>query len=224
MTHGIAEPVPDDEHGAGRRLRRAFAHDVSSVRLRAALAAGTEPAPGDVEVLVARCADEPDFFVREMLTWALTRHPAETTVPLLRDELERDESQARSQALHTLSKIGEPDTWAAITADLLHDEEDEVARAAWRAAVALVPAGSEEDLAGELVRELGRGAWEVQLSLSRALLALGHRAEPAITSASTRGSRGARMHALATLRLLEDPGESFEAAMYEADRALDLGS
>lgn len=204
----------------GTRLRRLFAENEPSARLRAALAAGTEPASAHIEVLVAQCAHEPDFYVREMLTWALTRHPAATIVPLLVTELARPEPQARSQALHTLSKIGDPGAWPAITPDLLRDDDDEVARAAWRAAVALVPAGSEEALAVELTKELGRGAREVQLSLSRALLTLGYLAEPAIEAAATRGPRSVRLHALATLRLLEDPQESFEAAMYEADRAL----
>src|SRR5699024_5104088 len=136
----------------------------------------------------------------------------------------RPEPQARSQALHTLSKIGDPGAWPAITPDLLHDDDDEVARAAWRAAVALVPAGSQEALARDLVKELGRGARQVQLSLSRALLALGQRAEPVIVAATTYGPRPARLHALATRILLDDPEESFEAAMYEADRALELGS
>src|SRR5699024_6116679 len=192
----------------GTRLRRVLTDDEPSTRLRAALAAGTEPASAHVEVLVAQCATEPDFFVREMLTWALTRHPAATIVPLLLGELERAEPQARSQALHTLSKIGDPGAWPALTPDLLHDDHDQVARAAWRAAVALVPAGSEEALAVELAEELGRGAREVQLSLTRALLVLGHAAEPALEAATTHGPRPARLHALATRHLLDDPEES----------------
>lgn len=39
----------------------------SSVRLRAALQIGTTPDPRFVDVLVERCAIEPDFSVREML-------------------------------------------------------------------------------------------------------------------------------------------------------------
>ncbi len=53
----------------------------SSVRLRAVMAAGTEARPSDLEVLVERCAVEPDLQVREALTWALVRLPAETVVP-----------------------------------------------------------------------------------------------------------------------------------------------
>lgn len=65
------------------RLTRVFqasrAQDTNT-RLQAALAAGTDPTPQDVGALIAQCATEPDFFVRDMLTWALTRHPAGTIV------------------------------------------------------------------------------------------------------------------------------------------------
>src|ERR1051325_6763341 len=96
-------------------LVNALSAGESSVRLQAALAAGTQAAPGLRETLVARCAVEPDFFVRDMLTWALTRLPAERTVPRLRAELRSTHAQARSQALHTLSKIGDRQVWPDIT-------------------------------------------------------------------------------------------------------------
>src|SRR3954467_14085667 len=120
---------------------RGLADSRPSVRLRAAMAAGTSPDPRFVDGLVERCAIEPEFSVREMLTWALTRHPPSVTVPELVDELRSEGSQPRSQALHTLSKIGDRRAWPAITPALLTDADDEVARSAWRAAVALVPDG-----------------------------------------------------------------------------------
>lgn len=89
------------------RAVRGLEHSSSSVRLRAALAVGTSPDPRCVDTLVGHCATEPDFSVREMLTWALTRHPAAVTVPALVGELRSEHGQARSQALHTLSKIGD---------------------------------------------------------------------------------------------------------------------
>ncbi len=115
------------------RILRGLAHGDASVRLRAALAAGTTPDPQLIDKLVERCAVEPDFSVREMLTWALTRHPAALTVPGLVAELRSETAQARSQALHTLSKIGDRRAWPAITRALLTDTDDEVARSAWRA-------------------------------------------------------------------------------------------
>lgn len=83
----------------------------SSVRLRAALAVGTAPDPRFVDKLIQRCAIEPEFFVRDMLTWALVRHPVSLTLPELLRELRSERAQARSQALHTLSKIGDRQAW-----------------------------------------------------------------------------------------------------------------
>ena len=120
-------------------LTKALEHPDASLRLTAALGAGMAPHPGKIAPLVQRCRIEPDFFVRDMLTWALTRHAQDLTVPLLLDELRSPLAQARSQALHTLSKIGDPATWPAITSGHLHDPDPEVARTAWRTAAGLAP-------------------------------------------------------------------------------------
>ncbi|MEV8020758.1 HEAT repeat domain-containing protein [Streptomyces sp. NPDC086554] len=200
-----------------------LADDRSSVRLRAALAVGTTPDPRFVAKLVERCAIEPEFFVRDMLTWALTRHPVSLTLPELLREVRSERTQARSQALHTLSKIGDPQAWPAITRSLLSDADDEVARSAWRAAVVLVPEGEEPSLAAVLATQLGRGERETQLSLSRALVALGAVIEPALQAASTAADPRMRAHALATQRLLRDPDAGFEFAIEEAKRVVALG-
>ncbi|MGS0684918.1 HEAT repeat domain-containing protein [Nakamurella sp. GG22] len=175
-----------------------------------------------MEVLVERCEVEPDFFVRDMLTWAVTRHPTTLTLPRLHQELGADAAQARSQALHTLSKIGDQEAWSAITTELLRDQDPDVARSAWRAAVALVPQGSEGTLAQELASQLGRGQRDLQLSLSRAIAALGEAARPALEEAARVGNAGGRAHAVATLRLLDHPEESFDVAVHEAQRFLAL--
>ncbi|SDD16615.1 HEAT repeat domain-containing protein [Auraticoccus monumenti] len=203
-------------------LREALEDLAPSARLQAAMAAGMQPGPADPPVLVARCALEPDFYVRDMLTWALTRHPAAVTVPLLLAELRDGSPQARSQALHTLSKVGDPRGWTAITPELLRDPEDEVARTAWRAAVALVPEGAEADLAATLVTQLGRGGPEVRRSLSRALVDLGEAAGSALAEAATRGDVATRTHAIATQRLTLDPEQGFEASVSEAERVVAL--
>ncbi|MFE7430654.1 HEAT repeat domain-containing protein [Streptomyces sp. NPDC057545] len=195
----------------------------SSVRLRAALAVGSTPDPRFVDKLVERCAIEPEFFVRDMLTWALTRHPVSVTLPELLREVRSERAQARSQALHTLSKIGDRRAWPAITATLLADADDEVARSAWRAAVVLVPEGEESALATALATQLGRGGRETQLSLSRALVALGEAIVPALRTATTAPAPSIRAHALATRRLLRDPDAGFEFAIKEAKRIVVLG-
>ena len=203
-------------------LQTGLADPHPSRRLQAALAAGTHPNPDNIDVLVERCAVEPDFYVRDMLTWSLTRHPASLTVPRLMKELSSESAQARSQALHTLSKIGDPNSWSAVTTALLHDADDEVARSAWRAAVALVPPGEKSQLAQHLSLQLGRGCRDLQLSLSRALAALGNAARPAIEKAAQRGTKKTSLHALATQQLLDDPDTGFEAALHDARRVMAL--
>jgi HEAT repeat protein len=215
----MTRPEPDKETV---RAFQALESGNPTVRLRAALAVGTSPDPRFVDRLVQRCAVEPEFAVREMLTWALIRHPPEQTVPKLIDELRSPRAQARSQALHTLSKFGDRRAYPAITRALLADADDEVARAAWRAAVALVPEGAEAELAEILATQLGRGERETQLSLSRALIALGEPAAPVVSTATTHRDQRVRQHAIATERLARDPDAGFEYAVEQAKRVVAL--
>ena len=214
-------PISASLHGP--RDADALGATDASVRLRAALAAGASPDPGLLERLVERCAVEPDFFVRDMLTWALTRLPADAVLPRLRRELGADRPQARSQALHTLSKVGDARAWPWLTRDLLRDGDDEVARTAWRVAVALVPEGEVAGLGDELVGQLGRGGRDVQRSLSRALVDLGDVVAPALETAVADPDRGVARHAWVTQVLLRDPETGFDAAVAEAERVLALG-
>jgi HEAT repeat protein len=216
--------VPIHTERTKTQLTAALAAQAPSTRLQAALAIGTDPDPELLDLLVARCGVEPDFYVRDMLTWALTRLPADLTVRRLLAELDSDISQARSQALHTLSKIGDLRAWPAMTPELLSDPDDEVARAAWRAAEAVVPEGSERELAETLATQLGRGEREVQRSLSRALVALGTVIEPILKRAVESDDPVVAAHAAATQRLLDDPDAAFEPAVKEAKRIFALGT
>jgi len=208
------------ESAAATGLRRALTAESSSARLEAALAAGTHPQPEYVDVLIERCAIETDFYVREMLTWALVRHPADLTVPRLLEQTTSVEHQAQSQALHTLSKIGDPRGWSIITPALLRDEHDDVARTAWRAAVMLAPLEERPALAATLATQFARGEREVRSSLTRAFFELGDAAAPALEQARSHPDLEVRVHALATQRIIDDPDEGFESAMWEARRAL----
>ncbi|MFF0337121.1 HEAT repeat domain-containing protein [Streptomyces fimicarius] len=209
--------------GAVRALR-GLEDGRPAVRLRAALAVGTTPDPRFVDKLVERSAVEPDFFVRDMLTWALTRHPVSVTLPRLLGEVRSEQASARSQALHTLSKIGDRRAWPAITRALLTDADDEVARSAWRAAVVLVPEEEEVALGALLATQLGRGGPETRLSLSRALIALGDAMASALAAAAKDPDPRVRAHALATDRLLRDPDAGFTFALEEAKRVVALGA
>ncbi|MFH8585330.1 HEAT repeat domain-containing protein [Streptomyces celluloflavus] len=214
--------VPKEDTNTMRALQ-GLENDSSSVRLQAALAVGTAPEPAFIGKLIERCAIEPEFSVREMLTWALTRHAASMTLPVLLDEVRSERAQARSQALHTLSKIGDRRAWPAITPALVSDADDEVARSAWRAAVVLVPEGAEHELAVVLATQLGRGERATQLSLSRALIALGEAMLPTVGAATTDPDPRVRTHAIATERLWRDPDAGFEFAIEEAKRLVALG-
>ncbi|MEV0972716.1 HEAT repeat domain-containing protein [Microtetraspora glauca] len=215
--------MPKEDTNTMRALQ-GLENSSSSMRLQAALAVGTTPDPRFIDKLIERCTIEPDFYVREILTWALTRHSSSMTVPKLVDELGSERAQARSQALHTLSKIGDRQAWPAITRALLTDADDEVARSAWRAAVVLVPEGKKPELAGVLATQLGRGERETQLSLSRALIALGKVIMPTLRAAMTDLDPRVRQHAIATERLSRNPDAGFEFAIEEAKRVVALGT
>ncbi len=203
-------------------LRAALETPDASHRLQAALSAGTRPDPEFIDALVARCAVEPDFFVRDMLTWALVRQDRAPTLEALLPQLASDVAQARSQALHTLSKIADPAIWGAITPALISDPDDEVAAAAWRTAAALVPPGREAALAAALAAELGRGDRETQRRLSRAFAALGAPARAAVENAAKSQDEAVGANALATLAVMDNPDESFESAVHEATRIVAL--
>ena len=190
-----------------------------SARMRAALDAGTTRDPASVDLLVERCGVESDFFVRDMLTWALTRLPADLTVPRLLEELSSPFPQARSQALHTLSKIGDPRARPALTASLLHDEEDVVARAAWRAAFVLTPVEERPALAEDLATELGRRSRECWRTLSEVLVHVGEPARAPLDRVAAEGTYSQRAHAAATLLLLDGLARDFRSAVEEAQRA-----
>ena len=198
MTHEGNEEVVG-------RLKVALEADSASVRLQTAMAAGLRPHDTYIDTLVERFAVEPDFFVRDMLSWALARLPPDATLPRIRQELGSERAQARSQALHTLTKIDDRRAWAWITRDLLRDADDEVARTAWRVAVALVPEDEKKDLVDELVGQLGRGDREVRLSLSRALVGLGDVIEPALEKAAASPDPAVVAHARATEVMPRDP-------------------
>ncbi|APT82315.1 HEAT repeat domain-containing protein [Corynebacterium ammoniagenes] len=185
----------------------------SSLRLRRALAMGTNPQSGDLPLLIAQLGKEPDFFVRDMLTWAITRHPVTTSYPLLVRAL--DNPDGRSQVLHTLSKLAHPDTWSVITAAMLHDEDIEVRTTAWRVAVAAVPDNQVDYLVAELIQELGRGDIDTQRSLSRALASLSFASRNRVAALAT--------HARHVLALMDNPDAHDELSSDFARKLAALG-
>jgi len=170
-----------------------------SVRLKAALAAGTYPNLDHIEVLISQCASESDFFVRDTLSWALMRQDRPTVVQRLIPELKSTNPQSRSQALHTLSKIGDQNNYALITRDLLLDSDDFVASTAWRSASVLVPDADKPALVEILISQLGRGDSDTQFGLTRFLCAIGQPIVAALTLAAQSQDEVVRTHAEFTL-------------------------
>ncbi|MBU3734533.1 MAG: HEAT repeat domain-containing protein [Candidatus Planktophila sp.] len=180
-------------------LREVLESPDQSVRLKAALAAGTYPNPEHIKVLIQQCAIENDFFVRDTLSWALMRHDQKSVVDLLKLELLSENTQARSQALHTLSKIGDKENYPLITRDLLLDPDDFVASTAWRSASVLVPEADKPALVDLLVTQLGRGDSDTQFGLTRFLCAIGKPIVAPLTQAAQSADEVIRTHAEFTL-------------------------
>jgi HEAT repeat protein len=165
-------------------LQTLLASPDQSVRLKAALAAGTYPDPEYIEILIAQCTHEPDFFVRDTLSWALMRHDVKKVVKRLEVELQSSNPQAKSQAIHTLSKIGDKANYLLITDEMLFDQDDFIASTAWRVASVLVPDDQKSILVKKLITQLGRGDSDTQFGLTRFLCALGECIVEPLTEAS----------------------------------------
>ncbi len=176
-----------------------------SLRLRAAMMAGTYPSTEFIEVLVVQCAIESEFLVRDMLTWALIRNDTKLVIERLKPELSSDVAQARSQAVHTLTKIGDPTTYPLVSGNLLFDADDRVAMTAWRAASLLVPEQLIPTLIPALLTQLGRGEFEIQFALSRALCSLGEEILEPLAQRSKSATPEVAEHLAFTLRLLKNP-------------------
>ena len=165
-------------------LQTLLASPDQSVRLKAALAAGTYPEVEFIEVLISQCAIESDFFVRDTLSWALMRNDVAKVVKRLETELQSANPQAKSQAIHTLSKIGDKANYSLITDEMLFDPDDFIASTAWRVASVLVPDDQKEILVKKLITQLGRGDSDIQFGLTRFLCALGECIVEPLTEAS----------------------------------------
>lgn len=165
-------------------LQTLLASPDQSVRLKAALAAGTYPDPEYIEILIAQCTHEPDFFVRDTLSWALMRHDVKKVVKRLEIELQSSNPQAKSQAIHTLSKIGDKANYPLITDEMLFDQDDFIASTAWRVASVLVPDDQKSILVKKLITQLGRGDSDTQFGLTRFLCAIGESIVEPLTQAS----------------------------------------
>jgi HEAT repeat protein len=184
-----------------------------SVRLKAALAAGTYPQLGFVEILISQCRHEPDFFVRDTLSWALMRQDRDAVMEKLIPELTSPVAQARSQAVHTLSKIGDKKNYSLISNQLLLDQEDSVASTAWRAASVLVSEEEKSALVAVLITQLGRGDSDTQFALTRFLCAIGDAILEPLKEAAKSENEVIRIQAEITVMRYQEMKLEFEAKL-----------
>ena len=164
-------------------------HPHEDVRQRAALALGPHVEPEMAERLAAQLWDEPDFFVRESLTWLLTRIP-EAALPLAIDALSDDRPLVRHDAVHLIGKIGDPSAVDAVL-PLTADADDEVAA---KARFVLTRLGDPAAIPA-LTAYLGRGGDDRRTELTRDLASFGKAAVPFLEEAAAHTDSAVRDHA-----------------------------
>ena len=203
-------------------LREAFTNPDSTYRLNLAMNVGTFPNDSYIHVLVDQFEVEPDFYVRDTLTWALLNHNRDKVLKRILFDVNSPYPQMRAQCLHTLSKIADPHTWSAITHEHLTDPNDSIATTAWRAAAILVPDEDTAELIDVLCTQLGRGDTRTQLSLSKALLNLGEPALDALKAFHAVENVDVREHVASIFRLAKDHEAEYLNAIEAAKRKASL--
>ncbi|GGC54766.1 hypothetical protein GCM10011410_03950 [Hoyosella rhizosphaerae] len=180
------------------------------VRQAAALTLGKLAHRAATPELVARLWTEQDFFVRETLSWAVTR-VADAATPLLLNALAGADTSARVQALHVLSKIADPATTDAILPLASSDDLDVAAKARW----ALTRIGDPRAIPA-LAAHLGVGDDSTRNGLTRDLASFGEAAVPTLLAALTKGEPHLRRHAAEVLCRLGPDADSTTDALSEA--------
>ena len=180
---------------------QAAAHADPKVRQEAALRLGTLADGSVAGRLVELLVDEPDFFVRETLTWVVVAQ-RESTLPHLLAALDRADA-SRVQVLHALSKIRDASTEVVDRIVPLAEDPDPAvaAKAWWALGRTAVPS-----TADVLARHLGTGDDDRRRALTSALEQFGGPAVPVLVEALEDGSPAVRRHALEALALIGDPG------------------
>ncbi|TYC96625.1 HEAT repeat domain-containing protein [Arthrobacter echini] len=207
-----SEPLLTEPTGEPRidGALRGLVNPDRDVRQAAALDLGTIAAPATAQTLVARLGLEQDFFVRDTLSWALTRIPDAAT-PLLLDALDETDTASRVQVLHVLSKIADPATTEAIVA-LTADTDSAVAsKARW----ALTRIG-DPTVVPALAAHLGLGDSTNQNDLTRDLASFGTAAVPILVTALTSDKAPVRRHAAEVLCFMGPEAETATGALAQA--------
>lgn len=180
-------------------------HPHEDVRQRAALALGPHVTAEHAPRLAAHLWEEPDFFVRESLTWLLTRVP-EAALPLALAALADERPLVRHDAVHLVGKIGDATALPAVL-PLTADADDDVAA---KARFVLTRLGDPAAIPA-LTAYLGRGGDDRRTELTRDLATFGSHAVPALQVALRDDDESVRTHARWVLDVIaeqqDDPAQ-----------------
>lgn len=205
--HPEIEPTGDPR--VDEALERLINPD-KDVRQSAALDLGTHAAPAAAKALVGRLGSEQDFFVRDTLSWAVTRI-ADAATPLLLDALAGTDTATRVQALHVLSKIADPATTSHILSLTADADTGVASKARWAltriADPSAIPA---------LAMHLGTGDSHKQNDLTRDLASFGAAAVPDLVTALSNGPAEVRGHAAEVLCFIGREAEDATDALGQA--------
>lgn len=179
-------------------------------RQSAALIIGELAEPAAAPGLVARLFSERDPFVRETISWAVTRVP-EAATPLLVDALPSADTVTLDRALHVLSKIADPDTVDVMIPWTAHNDPLVAAKARW----ALTRIGDPRAIPA-LVAHLGSGDETTRNGVTRDLASFGVPAVPSLVEALVNATTPVRRHAAEALCFMGPGAEGATNALSEA--------
>ncbi len=149
-----------------------------NIRGPAVIALGNLGMPA-LDTLLSLVGTEPDFYVREDITWALVRLGEAAFTPLV-DLLGHADAAVRHHAAHTLGKIGDRRATDALIAALDDPEPVVISKVAFTLSLF-----EDERAVSGLVHLLGHPDPEVQSTVVTALERFGASALPAVIGAMT---------------------------------------
>lgn len=177
----------------------ALVHPDKDVRQQAAVGLGERADPRLVPAIAQLLWRESDFFVRETLTWVLTRTPA-VAVGAATAALADLDASVRLQALHVLSKIADPDSVAVVAARLGDQDPRVVDKARW----ALSRIG-DPSVIPLLVHRLGQRDLAGRDAMTTTLARFGAAAVPLLVSVLRDENPSVRAHAADVLCFIGAP-------------------
>jgi HEAT repeat protein len=200
-----------------RELVEKLSNADKNVRNTAAIAIGSQRESGCADVLVEALWAELDFFVRETMTWAVTRLE-EATRPAVLAAVGPDRSpEVRVQALHVLSKFANPETVDAVLPHATDPDQAVARKARWALSRIREPRA-----VPHLIALLGDHEPEERNALTDDVAAFGSAVVPALVEALGSGDGVVRRHAADILCYIghphaEDAAEALGVALEDPE-------